>query len=71
MAENNQRAFNIAEKEFGIQPVMSGEEMAATDTPDKLTMVTYLSHFYEYFRKESIRPAKSECCLMIAFLALF
>ena len=65
VSENNQLAFEIAEKEFGIPPIMSGPEMAAIETPDKLTMVSYLYKFYEYFRKESIRPAKSECLLFV------
>ena len=34
--------------------------MAQCEVPDKLTMVSYLSQFYEYFRKESVRPAKSK-----------
>ena len=53
------QAFDIAEQEFGIPAVANGQDMANEDMPDKLTMTSYLSHFYEYFRKESIRPAKS------------
>ncbi|XP_060892810.1 F-actin-monooxygenase mical2b isoform X9 [Labrus mixtus] len=50
MAENNQLAFDVAEREFGIQPVTRGKEMAAEAEPDKLLMVLYLSKFYETFR---------------------
>ncbi|KAM9351924.1 F-actin-monooxygenase mical2b [Symphorus nematophorus] len=50
VAENNQLAFDVAEREFGIQPVTRGEEMAAEAEPDKLLMVLYLSKFYEAFR---------------------
>ena len=39
---------------------MTGADMAAMEVPDKLSMVSYLSQFYEYLRKESIRPAKSK-----------
>ena len=46
------QAFEIAEKEFGILPVMSPQDMATIEVPDKLTMVSYLSQFYEYFRKD-------------------
>ncbi|XP_072242707.1 F-actin-monooxygenase mical2b isoform X1 [Leuresthes tenuis] len=49
-AANNQLAFDVAEREFGIQPVTTGEEMAAEAEPDKLLMVLYLSKFYEAFR---------------------
>ncbi|XP_034734184.1 protein-methionine sulfoxide oxidase mical2b isoform X7 [Etheostoma cragini] len=49
MAGNNQLAFDLAEQEFGIQPVTRGNEMAAEAEPDKLLMVLYLSKFYEAF----------------------
>lgn len=50
VAENNQLAFDIAEREFGIQPVIRGEEVAAAAEPDQLLMVLYLSKFHEAFR---------------------
>ncbi|XP_047452061.1 F-actin-monooxygenase mical2b isoform X4 [Mugil cephalus] len=50
VAGNNQLAFDVAEREFGIQPVTTGKEMAAEAEPDKLLMVLYLSRFYEAFR---------------------
>lgn len=50
VAGNNQLAFDVAEREFGIQPVTTGSEMAAEAEPDKLLMVLYLSKFYEAFR---------------------
>uniref|UniRef100_A0A3P9IT06 Calponin-homology (CH) domain-containing protein n=1 Tax=Oryzias latipes TaxID=8090 RepID=A0A3P9IT06_ORYLA len=50
VAVNNQLAFDMAEREFGIQPVTTGSEMAAKAQPDKLLMVLYLSKFYEAFR---------------------
>ncbi|XP_016114387.1 F-actin-monooxygenase mical2b isoform X5 [Sinocyclocheilus grahami] len=49
-AKNNQLAFDMAEREFGIQPVTTGKEMNAERGPDKLIMVLYLSKFYEMFR---------------------
>ncbi|XP_072128988.1 F-actin-monooxygenase mical2b isoform X6 [Mobula birostris] len=49
-AKNNQLAFDIAEREFGISPVTTGKEMASVSEPDKLSMVMYLSKFYEHFR---------------------
>uniref|UniRef100_A0AAQ4P521 F-actin monooxygenase n=1 Tax=Gasterosteus aculeatus aculeatus TaxID=481459 RepID=A0AAQ4P521_GASAC len=50
VAANNQLAFDLAEREFGIQPMTRGKEMAAVAEPDKLLMVLYLSKFYEAFR---------------------
>ncbi|XP_064807502.1 F-actin-monooxygenase mical2b-like isoform X6 [Oncorhynchus masou masou] len=49
-AKNNQLAFDIAEHEFGVQPVTTGNEMALDQDPDKLMMVLYISKLYEMFR---------------------
>ncbi|KAF7656436.1 hypothetical protein LDENG_00041180 [Lucifuga dentata] len=48
---NNQLAFDVAEQEFGVQPVTTGKDFAVEAEPDKLLMVLYLSKFYEAFRK--------------------
>ncbi|XP_015193670.2 F-actin-monooxygenase mical2b-like isoform X3 [Lepisosteus oculatus] len=55
-ARNNQLAFDIAEQEFGIPPVTTGKEMAADRGPDKLSMVMYLSKFYELFQGSPVQP---------------
>ncbi|XP_054719606.1 LOW QUALITY PROTEIN: protein-methionine sulfoxide oxidase mical3a-like [Uloborus diversus] len=52
IAKNNQLAFDICERELGIPPIMTGQEMAECDVPDKLTMVSYISQVYESFRGE-------------------
>ncbi|XP_044921747.1 F-actin-monooxygenase MICAL2 isoform X3 [Mustela putorius furo] len=57
--ENNQLAFDVAEREFGIPPVTTGKEMASTQEPDKLSMVMYLSKFYELFRATPLKPVDS------------
>ncbi|XP_044137284.1 F-actin-monooxygenase MICAL3 isoform X9 [Bufo gargarizans] len=49
--KNNQLAFDIAERELGISPIMTGKEMASVGEPDKLSMVVYLSQFYEMFKE--------------------
>ncbi|XP_058256789.1 F-actin-monooxygenase MICAL2 isoform X2 [Hemibagrus wyckioides] len=49
-AKNIQLAFDTAEKEFGIKPFTTGKELASGQEPDKNSMVTYLSKFYELFR---------------------
>ncbi|XP_069864776.1 F-actin-monooxygenase MICAL3 [Dipodomys merriami] len=48
--KNNQLAFDIAEKELGIPPIMTGKDMASVGAPDKLSMVMYLTQFYEMFK---------------------
>ncbi|KAI8506728.1 [F-actin]-monooxygenase mical3 [Branchiostoma belcheri] len=55
VAKNNQLAFDVAEKELGIPPELTGVEMAIKEVPDKLRMVSYLSQFYEMF-KDTIPP---------------
>lgn len=52
-AKNNQLAFDVAEREFGIQPVTTGKEMDSERGPDKLIMVLYLSKYYEMFRNST------------------
>uniref|UniRef100_A0A8C5N8L2 F-actin monooxygenase n=1 Tax=Gouania willdenowi TaxID=441366 RepID=A0A8C5N8L2_GOUWI len=47
---NLQLAFDIGEREFGIQSFTSAKELSADEEPDKSKMVTYLSKFYELFR---------------------
>nr|XP_019584884.1 PREDICTED: protein-methionine sulfoxide oxidase MICAL2 isoform X1 [Rhinolophus sinicus]XP_019584891.1 PREDICTED: protein-methionine sulfoxide oxidase MICAL2 isoform X1 [Rhinolophus sinicus] len=59
VVENNQLAFDVAEREFGIPPVTTGKEMASAQEPDKLSMVMYLSKFYELFRGTPLRPVDS------------
>uniref|UniRef100_A0A8C8SVP1 F-actin monooxygenase n=1 Tax=Pelusios castaneus TaxID=367368 RepID=A0A8C8SVP1_9SAUR len=55
VVDNNQLVFDIAEREFGIPPVTTGKEMASAGEPDKLSMVMYLSKFYELFRGTPLR----------------
>ncbi|XP_073706308.1 protein-methionine sulfoxide oxidase mical3a [Garra rufa] len=56
--KNNQLAFDVAEKEFGISPIMTGKEMSVVVEPDKLSMVMYLSQFYEMF-KDTVPPGEN------------
>ncbi|KAK0094794.1 hypothetical protein PV326_009977 [Microctonus aethiopoides] len=50
--KNNQLACDVLEKELGIAPIMTGEEMVQCDVPDKLAMFSYLTQLYEVFRGE-------------------
>ncbi|KAG9330095.1 hypothetical protein JZ751_027343, partial [Albula glossodonta] len=56
---NNQLAFDVAEREFGISPIMTGEEMSSVMEPDQLSMVMYLSQFYEMF-KDMVPPGEKQ-----------
>uniref|UniRef100_A0A667YPH1 F-actin monooxygenase n=1 Tax=Myripristis murdjan TaxID=586833 RepID=A0A667YPH1_9TELE len=57
--KNNQLGFDVAEREFGISPCMTGKEMSSVVEPDKLSMVMYLSQFYEMFKD----TVSSQCCV--------
>uniref|UniRef100_A0A7N6BQS5 F-actin monooxygenase n=1 Tax=Anabas testudineus TaxID=64144 RepID=A0A7N6BQS5_ANATE len=69
VAGNNQLAFDVAEREFGIQPVTTGKEMATQAEPDKLLVVLYLSKFYEAFRNSPINNGQGSS-LIFHFLSL-
>uniref|UniRef100_A0A8C2BNU4 F-actin monooxygenase n=1 Tax=Cyprinus carpio TaxID=7962 RepID=A0A8C2BNU4_CYPCA len=56
-AKNLQLAFDVAEKEFGIKPFITGKELAAGQEPDKTSMGNYLSKFYELFRGTPLPPS--------------
>ncbi|KAI1883350.1 hypothetical protein AGOR_G00230520 [Albula goreensis] len=56
---NNQLAFDVAEREFGISPIMTGQEMSSVMEPDQLSMVMYLSQFYEMF-KDMVPPGEKQ-----------
>lgn len=58
-AKNLQLAFDVAEKEFGIKPFITGKELAAGQEPDKTSMGNYLSKFYELFRGTPQPPSDS------------
>uniref|UniRef100_A0AAY5EZB5 F-actin monooxygenase n=1 Tax=Electrophorus electricus TaxID=8005 RepID=A0AAY5EZB5_ELEEL len=60
-AKNNQLAFEVAEQAFGIQPLITGKEMAAEQEPDKLVMVLYLSKFYELLCHSAL-PVSGTLC---------
>ncbi|XP_029952096.1 protein-methionine sulfoxide oxidase mical2b-like [Salarias fasciatus] len=49
-AGNVQLALDLAQREFGVQPVTTGAELTAGAEPDKLLMVFYLTRLYQAFR---------------------
>uniref|UniRef100_A0A673G1E4 F-actin monooxygenase n=1 Tax=Sinocyclocheilus rhinocerous TaxID=307959 RepID=A0A673G1E4_9TELE len=63
-AKNLQLAFDVAEKEFGIKPLITGKELAAGQEPDKTSMSNYLSKFYELFRGTPLPPSENKVKFM-------
>uniref|UniRef100_W5N104 Molecule interacting with CasL protein 1 n=1 Tax=Lepisosteus oculatus TaxID=7918 RepID=W5N104_LEPOC len=70
IAYNNQLAFDVAQRELGITPIMSGTDMAAKSHPDKLAMVLYLTEFYNAFRETATPPATKPISLSSAKSAI-
>lgn len=53
MEENTRLAFDVAEREFGISPLMTAEELSSVGEPDSLSMVMYLSQFYQLLKQSA------------------
>ena len=52
--KNNSLAFSIADSEFGIMSLLDPKDMVEMATPDRMSVATYVSQFYDHFKDEQI-----------------
>lgn len=52
--ENNELAYSIAEKEFGIMSLLDPKDMVEMACPDRRSVAIYVSQLYDHFKDEQI-----------------